>query len=259
MVPGGGRLVSTARKSAVITQSNYIPWKGYFDAINLVDEVVLLDDVQFTRRDWRNRNRIKTPQGLRWLTIPIQVKGRFHQRICETRVADADWGPQHFAKIRQSYRKAPYFATIEQDLEALYLGELPVALSDINRLFLSAVCSSLDIRTPFRDSAEFDLKNDANDRLISICLQSGITDYFSGPAAKTYLDVLAFERSGVRVHWLDFTGYPSYDQLHGPFDHHVTVLDLLAHTGPEARSLMKTFPESVARAPMARVARHVAP
>jgi hypothetical protein len=246
------------RKSALITQSNYIPWKGYFDSINLVDELILLDDVQYTRRDWRNRNRIKTPQGVRWLTIPVQVKGRFHQRICETRVTRPDWGQRHFSTLQCCYGRTKYFRAYEPLLQTLYLGEQSEFLTEINLRFINAICNLLGITTVIRSSLEFDQCEGRNDRLLAICRKAGITDYYSGKAAMAYLDESKFRSSGVAVHWLDYGGYREYPQPHGPFEHAVTILDLLFNTGPDARSYMKTFSESVL-AGGAGSMRHVAP
>src|SRR5208283_1807000 len=95
-------------KSLAAIQSNYIPWKGYFDIINRVDEFMLYDDAQYTRRDWRNRNKIKTPRGLRWLTIPVRVKGKFHQKICETEISDPGWAAGHWQTLRQNYARAKH-------------------------------------------------------------------------------------------------------------------------------------------------------
>ncbi len=103
-------------KRVAVVQSNYIPWKGYFDLIAAVDEFILFDDVQYTRRDWRNRNLIKTPQGLKWLTIPVEVKGKFHQKICDTRISEADWGHRHWDILRQKYWRAPFFGMLQECL-----------------------------------------------------------------------------------------------------------------------------------------------
>jgi hypothetical protein len=234
-------------KSALITQSNYIPWKGYFDAINLADELVLLDDVQFTRRDWRNRNRIKTPDGERWLTIPVAVKGKYLQKINETRVVDSRWQERHLATIRHCYSRAPFMSRYGDWLKSLYLESQSEFLSEINLRFIVAICEELGITTRIRTSSEFDLVDEPNERLLSICKQSRIERYFTGPAARAYLDVERFLANGIEVCWLDTTGYPEYPQVNGTFVHAVTILDLLLNTGPEARRFMKTFPESQLR------------
>ena len=221
-------------KRALITQSDYIPWKGYFQAINQVDELILLDDVQYTRRDWRNRNRIKTPDGLKWLTIPVQVKGRYSQMISETLVADQRWRSKHFETLRHCYSRAPHFGCYQALLEELYFEERSQFLSEINHSFVSAICDLLGIQTAIRRSSEFDLPPGKNQRLIAICQHSEITDYYTGRAARAYLDEKRFSASGINVHWLEYGGYREYPQLHGPFEHAVSVLDLLFMMGPEA-------------------------
>ena len=227
-----------------ISQSNYVPWKGYFDLVNSVDLFVLYDDVQFTRRDWRNRNKIKTPAGLAWLTIPVETKGRFLQRICETRVSEPDWPRRHWSKIAASYAKAAHFGDYAEKLEALYGAAGEAMLSQVNRRFLSAIMDMLGIPTPLRPSSDYTLEGDRSQRLLGICRQAGADTYLSGPAARDYLDVGLFERAGVRVEWMDYSGYPPYRQLHGDFQHGVSVIDLLLNEGSNAPRFMKSFPAS---------------
>src|SRR5215470_16574041 len=109
-------------KKVAIVQSNYIPWKGYFDLIGAVDEFILYDDMQFTRRDWRNRNKIKTSSGVQWLTIPVAVKGKYYQKINETLIQEPDWGRRHYETIRTNYLKTPYFQFYEPQLTDLYMN-----------------------------------------------------------------------------------------------------------------------------------------
>ncbi len=227
-------------KRVAIVQSNYVPWKGYFDLIRLVDEFVLLDDAQFTKRDWRNRNIIKTASGPQWLTIPVQVRGRYHQRIDETRVADPSWAVRHWATLRHAYSRAPAFAWAAAVLEPLYLGVGSDSLSRVNHRFLHGVCAALGIKTPLTWSTDYDAAGVSTDRLVDLCVQAGATEYLSGPAARAYLDESKFEAEGVTVAWMDYAGYPEYPQLHPPFDHHVSIVDLLFNVGPEARSYLLT-------------------
>lgn len=227
-------------RTVVITQSNYIPWKGYFDLIDQADVTVLLDDVQFTRRDWRNRNRIKHRGGLQWLSIPIQVKGRFDQTIREAVVSDASWAQRHWAGIRHAYKPAPFYEDIASWLEPLYLECDETHLSQINRRFLDAICAVLGIRTEFRWSWDFEPEENPSRRLLSICEALAATEYLSGPAAKSYLDLELFERAGVAVRWMDYSGYSEYQQLWGEFEHGVSVVDLLFNVGPEAPSYLRS-------------------
>jgi hypothetical protein len=233
-------------KKIIITQSNYIPWKGYFDGIHLVDEIILYDDMQYTRRDWRNRNQIKTPQGLQWLTIPVEVKGKFFQKINETRISEADWGHKHWLTLKHNYSKSPYWQIYAERLEQIYHTEFEL-LSEVNHTFITQINTWLGIETPIRWSSEFSLAEDRNERLIEICKQTGATDYFSGPAAKAYMDLEAFRSAGIAVHWFNYSGYSEYPQLYGDFTHGVSVLDLLFQTGQEATRYLKSFtkPESL--------------
>ncbi len=226
-------------KRVAIVQSNYIPWKGYFDLIAAVDEFILLDDVQFTRRDWRNRNLIKTPDGPKWLTIPVQVKGRYLQSIRETMIGDPGWPQQHWRSIALNYGRAPFFRETAEWLEPLYQAATFPDLSGVNRHFLRAICDRLGIATPLGSSSDHVLEGDPSERLASICAQAGAGVYLSGPAARAYLDEGAFARRGIEVRWFDYEGYRPYPQLWGPFEHKLSVLDLIFNTGPEARSFMK--------------------
>ena len=228
-------------KKIMITQSNYIPWKGYFDSINTVDEWVIYDDMQYTKRDWRNRNMIKTPNGLHWLTIPVEVKGKYFQKINETKVNDPDWGKKHWATLRQFYAKATNFAETKDLFEELYLNSEETRLSFINQAFIERINGFLGIQTTTRRSEEFVLGEDKSQRLVNICKDAGATDYYSGPAAKEYMDEGLFARENIRVHYFDYSGYPEYEQLYPPFEHGVSILDLIFNTGNDCKKYMKSF------------------
>jgi hypothetical protein len=228
-------------KKIAISQSNYIPWKGYFDGINTVEEFVLYDDMQYTRRDWRNRNKIKTKDGIKWLSIPVEVKGKYFQRINETKVSDMGWARDHWNTIIHNYRKAPYFELYKDFFEDLYLSTNEEYLSRINYRFLTAICGLLDIRTKFLWSSEFELLEDRNERLLDICKKREATDYYTGPSSQFYMDEALFSQQGVTVHYFDNSGYPEYTQQHGEFDHAVSIIDLLFNEGPNAKNFMKSF------------------
>ena len=230
-----------AGKRVAIVQSNYIPWKGYFDLINSVDEFILFDEVQYTVRDWRNRNKIKTAQGVIWLTIPIEVKGRFHQKIREARVSDQHWQAIHWKSITQAYSKTRYFVQYREYIEELYRSSASQYLSEINYTFLSTLCSLLDIHTPLMWSSDYEIVLGKTKRLVALCQQAGATEYVSGPAAKSYLDETLFAQEGIGVRWMDYSDYPEYHQLYPPFEHAVSVIDLLFNEGPNAWRYMKSF------------------
>jgi hypothetical protein len=228
-----------AQKRVAIVQSSYIPWKGYFDLIRAVDEFILLDDVQFTRRDWRNRNRIKTKDGPAWLSIPVHSKGRSRQPINEVTVSDAGWARRHWQTLRASYGRAPFFADYAALFEPLYRQPVSDRLSLINHAFITAVCGALGIGTRIRWSTDYRPRAGRNERLIDLCAQAGADEYLTGPRAGAYLDLEAFAQAGVAVRVADYSGYPPYDQPYPPFEHAVSILDLLFSVGPSATRYLK--------------------
>jgi hypothetical protein len=229
-------------KKVAIIQSNYIPWKGYFDIINQVDEFILLDEVQYTRSDWRNRNLIKTSDGLKWLTIPVKVKAlRFETKINEVVVADNRWGVKHWSTIYNNYKKAPYFKQYKELFEELYLNNQELLLSRINFAFIKSISELLGIKTNISWSTDYSLVGDKNERLIELCKKTGATEYISGPAAKHYLNEVLFNEHQIEVRWIDYTGYKPYNQLYPPFAHNVSILDLIFCEGPFAKRYMKSF------------------
>ena len=216
-----------------IIQSNYIPWKGYFDIIHDVDLFIFYDDVQYTNRDWRNRNRLKTEYGERWLTIP--VGNHRAQRICDVALPSGDWAREHWRKIEVAYRRAPYFEAYRAYFEEFYLRRQWTMLSEFNQALVTGIARDLlGITTPYVDSRRFPLTQSKGGRIVELLQHVGATTYVSGPSAKAYITDEGFLAAGIKVEWKDYQGYPEYSQFHGPFVHAVTVLDLLFHTGPNA-------------------------
>ncbi|MBA3580925.1 MAG: WbqC family protein [Gammaproteobacteria bacterium] len=226
-------------KKIAILQSNYIPWKGYFDLIAAVDEFILYDDMQYTRRDWRNRNQIKTPQGVQWLTVPVMVKGKYYQKIRETEIDGLEWAGAHWKALLQNYKRAPHFDEIAAWLEPLYMTGSYTHLSQLNRHFIEAICTYLSITTKITDSCEYSLLEGKTERLVDLCVQAGGAEYISGPAAKGYVEEQLFADRGITLTWFDYAGYREYPQLWGEFTHGVTILDLLFNCGKDARHYMR--------------------
>lgn len=231
-------------KRVAILQSSYIPWKGYFDLINMVDEFIIYDDTQFTKRDWRNRNRIKTPNGTLLLTVPVQVKGRFKQKIRETEICDGLWAKKHRESIHHYYARAPHY-----EKESLWLYELyeqcmkEKYLWRVNYIFIQAIAERIGIKTKFSFSMDYKLIGDRNECLLNLCLQAGASEYISGPHAKSYLNTELFTYHGIIVRWMDYNGYPEYRQLFcPPFIHEVSIIDLIFNEGSKkAKQYMLNF------------------
>lgn len=221
-----------------ILQSNYIPWKGYFDLINHVDHFILYDTAQFTKNDWRNRNKIKTPRGLSWLTIP--VRHHFGQSIQETRISDRLWAKRHWDSLAQNYAGASHFREFSSVFKRLYNDvAAEELLSGVNHRFLTELNSILGIRTPMTWSRDWRLVDGQTERLVDLCRQVEADQYLSGPAAKGYIQEDLFEAAGIEVSYIDYSGYPEYRQLSPPFEHGVSILDLIFNEGPDAHKFMK--------------------
>lgn len=211
-------------------QSNYIPWKGYFDIINDVDLFIFYDDLQYTKNDWRNRNRIKTAHGVQWLSIPVgKRRGRL---ICEVQLTDHAWMQKHWTAIRQAYAKSPCFSTYSDFFETFYLGPKIEFLSALNQTLIRMISTELlGIQTDFKDSREYSPVGQKQARLLDLLVKAGATEYVSGPAAKEYIDEAEFQARGIKLTYKDYSGYPCYEQLFPPFEHAVTILDVLFHCG----------------------------
>ena len=226
-------------KKVAIVQSNYIPWKGYFDMIAAVDEFIIFDDMQYTKRDWRNRNQIKTSQGVQWLTVPVKAKGTYHQKIKDTEIDSVDWGSTHWNSLVQNYQRTPHFKEIANWLEPLYCGESYTNVSQLNRRFIEAICNYLSITTKITNSWDYELVDGKTERLVDLCKKAGGTEYISGPAAKDYVDEEVFSKMDIKLTWFDYSNYPEYPQLWGEFTHGVTILDLLFNCGKDAHQYMR--------------------
>ena len=224
-------------KKIAILQSNYIPWKGYFDLIAAVDEFILYDDMQFTKNDWRNRNKIKTPKGLEWLSIP--VGSDISRKILEVALPENDWQAKHLKSLEINYGRAPYFDEIMGLIKPIYKSGNIKTLSAFNRALIECVCGYLNIKTKISYSWDYTLGEGKSERLVNLCQQANAQLYVSGPAAKDYLDTQLFEQSSIKVEWFNYAGYQEYPQLWGAFEHGVTVLDMLFNCGSSARNYMK--------------------
>lgn len=227
-------LLHRSDKKIAIIQSAYIPWRGFFDLIGRCDEYVIFDSVQFARRHWHNRNCIKTAAGVQWLTIPVISKSRFDQPINEVEIAEP-WAEKHWRGIELAYKRAPFFKEISAFVQPLYEeAASKKLLTDVNELFLRALSTHLGLRTKIVRDTAYPASGIKTERLLSICQAAGATTYLSGPSAKDYLREELFNAAGIEVEWMDYSGYPAYSQLHGPFIPTVSVLDTLFNTGATA-------------------------
>lgn len=226
-----------SNKKIAILQSNYIPWKGVFDMINKVDVFVFHEDVQFTKQDWRTRNKIKTVNGSVWLTIPVK-KVSVDAKIFEVQifndVGNKVFYKKHYNAILEHYSKAPFFKQNKFLLEKIYLEKKWENLSEFNIYTTKLISDFLGIKTEFINSKDLNLGGKKTDKLISICQKLGADHYLSGPSAKNYIEQNKFDAAGIELEYMRYDGYKQYQQLHGDFDDYVSVLDVILNCGDRA-------------------------
>jgi len=210
----------------------------------MVDEVIFLDHVQYTKRDWRNRNVIKTKDGLRWLSIPIMVRNKFQQNINEAIIADNEWAIKHWKTILQNYKKAKCFNEIKDVLEELYLNQQHKFLSEINHQFIVRINEFLNIQTKIIKDNLTQFDSDKTNRLIEICKYQNANKYICGPASKNYLIEQKFIDNNIQLEYLNYSGYKEYSQLYGKFVHEVSIIDLLFNEGCNASKYLKSFTDN---------------
>jgi hypothetical protein len=218
----------------VINQSNYLPWKGYFDLIHDADIFIFLDDVQYTQRDWRSRNRIKTKDGPLWLTIPV---GNATDRLInEVPLPSGGWANQHWQSIRHAYAACPHFEAYAPFFADVFARCQNMTLSAFNQFLITTIARDyLGLtNTKFLDSAAFAVQAKKQERILALLKAVGATTYISGPAAKEYLNPDRLAAEGIALQWKDYSGYPEYRQPHPPFEHAVSIVDLLFSAGPAA-------------------------
>ena len=222
----------------VILQPSYLPWLGYFAQIQRSDVFVVYDDVQYDKHGWRNRNRIKTPHGIQWLTVPILTKGQNWLTNREAKINNAiDWRKKHLASIRQNYSKAPYFSDYIGIFDMLYILSWD-SLLDLDMAIINALCNMLGLKREIIFSSNLGVEGETIERLIAICHHLGANIFYEGSAGRNYIDEKIFTDAGITLEYQDYN-HPVYQQLHGGFESHLSVIDLLFNCGPSSLEVLK--------------------
>jgi hypothetical protein len=215
--------------TVVILQSNYIPWRGYFDLIRRADHFVFYDDVQFTKNDWRNRNRIVAPNGAQWLSIPIKTSGKQFQSIADAQVADMRWAAKHQRALQAAFARGPEFKALKVRMTEWFdAASVETSLTEINRIFIVGIMEFVGLNCQLHDARSLDVNGNQTGRLVNICKKLNATRYLSGPAAKSYLDEKLFTDAGIEVEWMKYPDYVNYTQSDGGYEPGVSILDCLA-------------------------------
>jgi hypothetical protein len=223
----------------MVSQSNYLPWKGYFDLLRHADRLVLLDNVQFTRRDWRSRNLIKAPDGIQWLSIPVRAPSGRRTSVSEAEISDPAWARSHLRALELSYRRTANFKAVFGLLEkSLLCGD--TLLSNLNERILRAMCDFMNLEVDIQVSRGPIDEVDPSERILDLVRRWQGTRYISGPSARAYLNSSIFLDAGVEVVFFDYPTYAEYEQVWPPFRHDVSMVDVLFHLGRDWRSALGT-------------------
>lgn len=224
---------------AGILQPSFLPWLGYIAQIHRADTFVLYDDAQFDKNSWRNRNRIKTAAGVKWLTVPVKTKGVPGATIREIRVENSrNWARKQLATVKQSYSKAACFSEHEDLLHKIFESDWDFLL-DLNVFTLREVLSRLGLKRRIVLSSELNTEGSATERLVNICQAIGANHFFEGAAGRDYINESVFAQHGITLEYQDYH-HPEYRQLHGPFVSHLSILDLLLNSGPHSLEILCT-------------------
>lgn len=220
-------------KKIAILQSNYLPWKGYFELINNVDEFYFLDDVQYTKNDWRNRNQIYVNFKKIWLTIPTGISKK--RLISEVTLSDKKWKLKHFDTMVQGYKKSKYFDNYINFFKDFYFEKNFNNLSLINKYLIKYISKEiLKIKTSFHDVESLKIKSTKEKKLLEICEKVNAKIYLSGPNGKNYLNKDNFNKKGIKLEYYNYGPYKEYKQFSNKFDNQISIMDLIFNCGPEA-------------------------
>ena len=233
----------SARRTLAVLQPGYLPWLGFFDQMLRADVFVFYDDVQYDKHGWRNRNRIKSPDGPVWLTVPVRHSGLDWPRINQVEIEPrSPWARKHAGTIRQHYARAPYCERYLPELEAV-LTQGWQRLVDLDVAVAGCICRWLGLRRQTALASELEIGGERSERLLRLCQHFGATRYLSGSAARDYLDLAAFARAGITVQWQDYV-HPHYPQLHGDFVPYLSTLDLLLNCGDASAGILARAAEA---------------
>ncbi len=221
-----------------ILQPSYLPWLGFFEQMSRSDKFVLLDDVQYTRRDWRNRNRIRVRENWIWLTVPVQQKSRFSQSLLETRIDNSvSWRRKHLETLRQHYCKAPFFEKYFPRCQQVYEKDWTF-LFDLCLETINLIKEEMGIETPLLRSSEMKLSGEKTERLVSICRELGATHYLSGESGSDYISQEDFSNQGIELEYQNYE-HPVYPQRYTGFVPHLSAIDLLFNCGEQSLGILK--------------------
>lgn len=233
----------------MISQPTFLPWLGWFDLADNVDQIILLDSVQFDKRSWQQRNRIRTENGLQWITVPVSTSGKYKQKIYEVELADEKFFVRFLKTLQTNYAKAPYFDAVFSDLEKLN-SEIKneKKLINLNLVLINLIAEWLDVQLPAKRSINMNVSGSRGEYLANLCSEIGAQSYISTLGAEDYLldDEEYFSERGIEIYIHEYE-HPKYSQLFEPFIPFASALDLIMMAGKDSGSIMRNTNREIRR------------
>jgi hypothetical protein len=220
-------------------QPVYLPWLGLFHKIALADRFCIFDIAQYQKKDFNNRNKIKTHSGPIWLSVPVESKDHFSKTLAQIKILNNGWNRKHFTSIDLAYRKAPFYRDYIGALEAILMMRSYENLAELNRATLEFGLRALNIKTPIFTASDYEFRGQKSDLVLDMCKQLGATVYIFGAQGRDYADVDSFASAGIDARFQDYQ-HPTYSQQHGAFEPYMSVIDLLFNAGPRSAEILMT-------------------
>lgn len=223
-----------------ISQPGYIPWLGYFDRIAKSDIHIVLDHVQYEKNSMVPRNKIRTPEGWNWITVPLRTKGKFGQlAIRDLQInQQVPWEKKHWKTLEANYARSPFFDVYRSFFYELYQTRWTNFLPLVARIN-AYLLETLGIETRFMFSSELDPQKRKGELVLELCQKVGATTYISGPFGRDYLDFSAFNEAGIKVVFHDYP-HPKYCQTFDGFEPYMSIVDLLFNYGPKSINILES-------------------
>lgn len=223
-----------------IQQPECFPWLGFFDKIRQVDEVIFLDNVQFKKRYFENRNRIRTFQGSMWLNVPVLSKGRYTQKIMDVEIDNSqNWQRDITLALTLNYKKTPFWSDF--GLELIDTISKPVVrLVDFNLSIIQLLAKRLGLTLKSMLASQLETQSNGSELIVEICKKVQATQYLSGRDGRNYLNLEDFKHSGIQVQFQEFN-HPQYLQFHGGFESAMSTIDLYFNHGPKSLEVIAGF------------------
>lgn len=218
-------------------QPVYIPWLGLFHKIALAEEYCIFDIAQYQKKDFNNRNKIKTQNGPLWLTVPVESKNHFEKSLKDIKIINNGWNRKHFKSIDLAYRKAPFYSLYIDEIEDLLINRQYDFLVDLNRVVLDFCLKALSLSPPIWTASDFQFRGVKSDLVLDMCRHLGASEYVFGKLGEDYANVQDFTSCGVKPFFQQYQ-HPEYPQLHGQFEPYMSVIDLLFNVGPESLAVI---------------------